>query len=916
MQMILIDRGLWEYVDGTQVSPTLVEGDATYPGKLAEWKKKDSSALAQIALSVANSELVHIKGAHSSREAWKKICAVYEAKGLAAKVFLRRKFFNIKLRESETMQVHVNNVRELAEQLDAIGAPVTDGDIAMTLLCSLPDQYDPLIVALEARPSEDLTSEFVVARLLAEEKRKQESSDSKMNGTTEAAFMGKFNSSGDHKRNMVRCAYCKRLSHTEDKCYKKHGYPVGHPLHGKSNTAALAKMDQEGDSKADDIAAFTTKMDGTFNKYDWLIDSGASAHYCNNRDWFEDFKPIPAKEITLGDNRVIHAVGHGNVPIKVMVDDKFINGMITEVLYVPDIGVNLLSVSKMVQSGLNISFAADQCVISNKSGKVLATAKKGQGNLYRVSVQPTADDCNAGYVSYTDSKPNITLWHGRLGHLNYDSIKLLKSQDLVKDFTLYDEILKNSTQTEMRQCDGCVMGKAHRAAMPSTATHRATKLLELVHSDVCGPMKNPSLSGARYFVTFIDDYSRYTVVKVMKTKAEVMHHFMEYRLWAENITNQRIKVLRTDNGGEYCSTAFDRLLAQCGIGRQKSPPYTPEHNGVAERANRTVVESARSMLHGAGLGYSYWAEAVMTAVYLRNRSPSSALKNITPFQAWTGEKPSVAHLRVFGCKAYAHVPDERRTKLESKALKCIFVGYSLQSKAYRLYDPLDRRLIISRDVTFFEDQPYSTDGAEIIGGGGAEELKSNDVVPSNDTSRSHVPDSDDGKFPSNDPYTSHAQDLAEEKHQEDVSESKVNGSINNNESSSIRSSSRYRQPPIPHWVADSQRVPPSRPLYDEYQQIIQNARNSSSATVAMSNPYCGDSGNAEFLYALISDDGLDGEPISFADAMKSSDAKQWEKAAKEEYASIQSAGTWSLAPLPSGRAAIGCKWVFKIKLPS
>jgi hypothetical protein len=156
------------------------------------WILAPNCALAQIALTVGNSELVHIKGAKSSNEAWSKICGAYEAKGLAAKIFLRRKFFNVKLKEGDGMQAHhINYVRELADQLDAIGAPVSDGDIAMTLLCSLPEQYDALIVALEARPAEELTSEFVGARLLAEEKRRQEYSDGKVNGSTESAFMGR-----------------------------------------------------------------------------------------------------------------------------------------------------------------------------------------------------------------------------------------------------------------------------------------------------------------------------------------------------------------------------------------------------------------------------------------------------------------------------------------------------------------------------------------------------------------------------------------------------------------------------------------------------------------------------------------------------------------------------------------------------
>ena len=163
-----MDRGLWEIVDGTEVAPiSVVSGTGVKPQALIDWKKRDNQALAQIALTVSNNELVHLRNAKSRREAWKKICSVYEAKGLAAKVYLRRRFFNVKYVDNGvgSMQTHINLVRDLADQLDAIGASVTDEDMAMTLLCSLPESYDYLIVALESRV-DDFTFDFVSTRLL------------------------------------------------------------------------------------------------------------------------------------------------------------------------------------------------------------------------------------------------------------------------------------------------------------------------------------------------------------------------------------------------------------------------------------------------------------------------------------------------------------------------------------------------------------------------------------------------------------------------------------------------------------------------------------------------------------------------------------------------------------------------------
>jgi hypothetical protein len=408
--------------------------------------------------------------------------------------------------------------------------------------------------------------------------------------------------------------------------------------------------------------------------------------------------------------------------------------------------------------------------------------------------------------------------------------------------------------------------------------------------------------GARYYVTFIDDHSRYMVVKLIKNKSDVMQHFMEYKAWAENVTGCRILVLRSDNGGEYCSNAFDQYLAEHGISRQLTPPYTPEHNGVAERANRTIMETARSMLQAAGLDNRYWGEAVMTAVYLRNRSPSRVLglqlykgKKIpkvlrkTPYELWNGQKPSIGHLKVFGCRAYAHIPDERRSKLAAKAVACIFVGYSLESKAYRLYDPITRRTIVSRDVKFWEDHKYSSETSvvEIIGGGGAEQLNNHNMPPS-------VPDQSPPVYPSNSPPPRPQTEVIEEK------KGQWNMDVDGDSSSEggVRRSARSRQPPRDWWDV-STHIPERR--WDVKD-------NQDSALVAMHEL----DSDMEPLYALSADVGVD-EPINYSDAMKRSDAKQWEKAAQDEYNSIQAAGTWSLVALPAGRKAIGCKWIFKIK---
>ena len=275
---------------------------------------------------------------------------------------------------------------------------------------------------------------------------------------------------------------------------------------------------------------------------------------------------------------------------------------------------------------------------------------------------------------------DIDLWHRRMGHLSIDAFKKL-ANGMVEDLDI-------DSNRAPDFCKACLQGKQHRIPFPTSGATRATDILEIVHSDVCGPMSKTSLGKTRYFLTFIDDKSRMTFVYFLRSKDEVFTKFKEFKSLVENQTGKRIKTLRSDNGGEYTSHNFQRYLKAQGILHQKTAPYTPEQNGVAERANRTIVEKARCMLQEYGMNHEFWAEAVNTAVYLKNRSPTQALSNSTPFEAWSGKKPNVAHLRPFGCKAYAHIPIQKRRKLDSKTIEGIFVGYCGHSKAYRVYDPV------------------------------------------------------------------------------------------------------------------------------------------------------------------------------------------------------------------------------------
>ena len=251
------------------------------------------------------------------------------------------------------------------------------------------------------------------------------------------------------------------------------------------------------------------------------------------------------------------------------------------------------------------------------------------------------------------------------------------------------------------RCEVCVQAKLARMPLPKQSSSRVEAPLDLIHSDVCGPMEVQVLGGKRYFVTFMDNATRYTTVYCLAHKSDV---FAVFKAAAETFHERRIKVLRSDNGGEYCGAAFKAFLAENGVQHEKTVPYTPEQNGSAERMNRTLIEAVRCSLLSSGLPKSFWAEALLHAVHTQNRALTCALPDKTPYEAWFGHKPDARSLRAFGTKAFVRLEHHQRHKLDAVAQACVFLGYTDGVKGYRLYDPETRRLVTSHSVAFREDE--------------------------------------------------------------------------------------------------------------------------------------------------------------------------------------------------------------------
>jgi hypothetical protein len=229
----------------------------------------------------------------------------------------------------------------------------------------------------------------------------------------------------------------------------------------------------------------------------------------------------------------------------------------------------------------------------------------------------------------------------------------------------------------------------------------ASRPLELVHTDV-HQVPYPSFSGFCYWVSFIDDYSRYRFILPIKAKSDVFEAFQQFKAYAENQSEQKIKILRDDKGGEYMSNAFLDFTTQCGIERQHTVRARPQQNGVTERANRVLSEHVTTMLDESGLPKSFWGECLAALVHVWNRCPTEAIRSATPYELWHGRKPDISHLRVWGCTAYVHIQKDKRPGLGSHMEKCVFIGYPEGYKGWKFYNASTKKTVIAKRADFDE----------------------------------------------------------------------------------------------------------------------------------------------------------------------------------------------------------------------
>lgn len=578
----------------------------------------------------------------------------------------------------------------------------------------------------------------------------------------------------------------------------------------------------------------------------WILDSGATSHMVGSLKKFTNISETNQR-LNLASKSTAEIKGIGTAKLTINNNGRSHRITLNDALYVPDLRVNLLSVSKICDRGNQVVFEKNAAYLVEKSGRSITLAKREENLYYIEEIMESA--------ATTAPKSKISDWHERLGHLNENSLKELKRRRRVFGLN-FDE------SSTLPKCEICIQGKQAQKPFPKKSASRCTELLELVHSDVCGPMRVQSIGGKRYFVTFIDDASRWGAVYFLKGKNEVFEAFQDFKNLAECQLKRRLKILRTDNGTEYCNNEFKEYLRKNGIRHQLTVEYTPQQNGVAERKNRTLIEMARCMLLQASLPPSYWAEAISTANYIRNRCPSRSLGNNIPEKIWSGKKPTLSHLQTFGVKAFALDKTPNKGKFEPRSHECIFLGYETESKAYRLWSTERQTIIKSRDVVFTNEFKYKGTPQDF------------DYRPTNVEICTKTLTSTQNQ------ETQTQGEQEEHKEKQQITESATSQSQRGRGRPKIqRNGTRGRPKKVYNTV-------PSDPPHEE------------------------ESDQTKIEEACICDEN---DPRTAKEAMAGPDANEWRAAMKSEYASLLKNNTWTLVDPPTNAKVIQSKWIFKTK---
>ena len=850
--------------------------DATKPEGIdqREWENMLKKARNTIILCLEDEILRNVVKEATAYDMWNRLEQMFMTKSLPSRVYLKQKFYGFKMDEGKSLDDNLNDFYKLVSDLSSLEVQIEEEDKAIYLLNSLPSQYeqfkDTIIYSKDTLVLDEIVGAIYSKELSLKQTGRALKSNSEAyysrgrqqfrgNNNQEhgkkrrsQSAKGRWRSQSRGPRTNSKCYHCGKIGHIKKYCYDltrkpKDSRTSDQNSQDQDNAANYSEQCEDGDVFVAEVPEVLTTIE---QKNEWIIDSGCNFHMTNNKSWIRDLRHQKIGKVIFGNGQTCAIEGIGNVMFRL--DDGTLRE-IKDVRYVPNLARNLISLSMFDDAGFEFKGNAGCMKICKGSLVVLKGIK--QGGLYYLKGEAL---CGDAAVAISNKEDRTELWHKRLGHISEKGIHVLNSK----------EAFGKDKISHLPFCEYCILGKQHRVKF-QTGTHKSKHNLEYLHADLWGPEKVKTFGGSAYFLSIIDDHSRKVWVHLLKHKNDAFKAFKNWKNLTENETGNKIKVLRTDNGLEFCNDEFNQFCLDHGIDRHRTVRMTPQQNGVAERMNRTLLEKARCMLLSSGLPKGFWGEAIMTAAYLINRCPSRAINLKTPEEQWSGKVPNLSHLKVFGCTAFVH---QSIGKLEPRSSKCIFLGYPHGVKGYRVWDKSRGgfKVIISRDIIFNENEfPCKTNmdaghrnQKEMTKDAGLEKesVQVEQIMEEHDDNRTERGDQS---------QVEPIQEISEEEYEQ-----------------------------------------PERTRLEDYMLTRDRPRREPKPVNKLSLNIWEDIIAYAFYTAM---ETCRKEPENYEEALKSSQAGKWITAMNEEMASLMKNKTWELVPRPKNNSVISNKWLYKLK---